>query len=780
MGTKKFLILLVLFFFSEIIFSAPVSIETAKNVANNWYFEKGEVAQKDISIENYLVEVKNNDTLFYVFNINTDGFVIVSAEDIVVPVLGYTFNGHYTKNNHPVQFDNFLANFKEQIIYAKKKKLMSSLENTQEWNRLSVAPTQLIKQKYEKAVPPLITTTWDQIFPYNNKCPLIGGQRCLVGCVAVAMAQVMKYHNYPLQGIGSYSYYDSGCAQTISANFGNTIYNWANMPNSLIGADSTKIGPTSKLLAQCGVSINTNYSLSGSGSCVADCPEALEKYFHYDTSANCIIKSSSPDSDTVWARIMRTELDSSRPIIYCGANAAGDTIHAFVMDGYQGTNYFHFNWGWEGSCNNYFYLNNLNPGSFNLTFDQGAVVGIKPLLRKPGWVVYDTSNSGLPNNDVNTIAIAGVTKWIGTWGSGVAKFDDSTWTVYDTSNSELPFDYINTIGITGPIKWIGTNGEGLAKFDDTHWTIYNWTNSDFPNDYVYAFALGTTVVWFATSYGVAKFDGTNWTSYNTNNSGLPFDWVISLAAEGTTVWIGTNGGGLAKFDGTNWTTYNISNSELPNNYVHALAIQGTALWIGTNGGLAKYDSTKWTVYNPGNSGLLDNRIRALAIKGTTVWVGTDVGGLTKFDGTNWTTYHTNNSGLPENDVQALAIEGTTVWIGTGGAGVASYTEQGIEEKSNIKNQILKLEIRKNPFVKSTIIRYTVPEYGTAGTSRSGGNTRLTIYDLSGRMLRILVNGEQKAGSYEINLESKELPTGAYFLMLNTDNTKLTKKIIIIK
>jgi hypothetical protein len=307
----------------------------------------------------------------------------------------------------------------------------------------------------------------------------------------------------------------------------------------------------------------------------------------------------------------------------------------------------------------------------------------------PEWIVYNTSNSGLPDNYVSAIAIDRVgNKWIGTWSRGLAKFDGANWRVYNTYNSGLPDDDVYAIAIDGEgNKWIGTWYGGLVKFDDVNWTVYNTSNSGLPDNYVWAIAIDAQGnKWIGTwNRGLAKFDGVNWTVYNTSNSGLPNNRVYAIAIDGQgNKWIGTYGGGLAKFDGTNWTVYKYRNSLLPSDTVLAIAIDGGGnILIGTRRGLAKFDGVKtWIVYDTSNSGLPNNRVYAIAIDGGgNIWIGT-YGGLAKFDGTNWTVYNTSNSGLPDNIVNAIAIDGQGIkWIGTGslwgGGGLAVYREGGV-------------------------------------------------------------------------------------------------------
>jgi ligand-binding sensor domain-containing protein len=297
------------------------------------------------------------------------------------------------------------------------------------------------------------------------------------------------------------------------------------------------------------------------------------------------------------------------------------------------------------------------------------------------WLVFNKYNSGLPINFVKAIFVdKSGTKWIGTYYEGLLKFDDVNWTVYNTSNSGLPSNYVNAIAIDGQgNKWIGT-GRGLAKFDGVNWTVYNTSNSGLPSNGILAIAIDEQGnKWIGTSDGLAKFDGVNWTVYNTSNSGLPYNYVLAIAIDGQgNKWIGTYGGGLAKFDGVRWTVYNTS-SGLPDNYVWAIAIDGQGnKWIGTGGGLAKFDGLNWTVYN---TRLPSNYVSAIAIDGQgNIWVGTKPyqdkyfdGGLVKFDGVNWTVYKTSNSGLPDNNVMAIAIDKQgNKWIGTTYGGLIKF------------------------------------------------------------------------------------------------------------
>lgn len=326
------------------------------------------------------------------------------------------------------------------------------------------------------------------------------------------------------------------------------------------------------------------------------------------------------------------------------------------------------------------------------------------------WEVYNKSNSGLPSNEVQTIAVdKSGNKWIGTLDAGMAKFNGSTWTVYNTSNSRLPNNNVVSIALDSlGNKWIGTANE-LVKYDDTNWTIYNVKNSGLPDNYVSAVSIDEQGnKWIGTIRGLAKFDDNNWTIYNSgqfsklknissitidaegnkwigtwfglfkfagssiqefsiSNSGLPADWVNSITMDGSGNKLIATTGGFVKYDGIKWQSFPSSGNNLPHNYVKAVAIDDAGnKWIGTGGGgLVKFDGNRWTVFNDSNSPIPNNNISAISCdRDGNAWIGAGTG-LAKFDGTNWTVYTSSNSGLPNNWVWSIAIDGAgNKWIGT--------------------------------------------------------------------------------------------------------------------
>ena len=331
----------------------------------------------------------------YIFNGNP-GFVVMAADDRVQPILGYSLTNAFVAEGMPENIRGWLQGYNDEIQYAVDNRISADAETTQLWKDLIEGNSKATKTTTE--VAPLIQTKWDQIQYYNLYCPAVGdgpSGRAYTGCVATAMAQIMKYWEYPSHGIGSHSY--TWSAQTLSANFGETTYDWSNMNYYYqsyyddLGAyhavgtpSSTEIEAVSTLMYHCGVSLNMSYggnSTGGSSASTAAVVDALKTYFNYSLSMDYKIKSNY--TNDAWIALVKAELDSDRPLQYRGSSGGGG--HSFICDGYDNSNNFHFNWGWAGWCNGFYSLGDLtttDPGSGggngNYTSDQGAIFGIRP------------------------------------------------------------------------------------------------------------------------------------------------------------------------------------------------------------------------------------------------------------------------------------------------------------------------------------------------------------------------------------------------------------------
>lgn len=320
-------------------------------------------------------------TCFYIFNEASGAFVIVAGDDIVQPVLAYSTERSFEPADLPINVAKWLEGYKTEILIALEYAEQASDETQAAWQSLLSGQGLSTSVSSERSVNPLVQTTWNQSPYYNAQCP--GGS--VTGCVATAMAQIMKFWNYPATGSGFHQYNHPQYG-TLSANFGATSYQWASMPNNVSGPNSS----VATLMYHCGVGVDMQYSPQVSGAWVIEdhspgtqnnAEYALKTYFGYQPSLNGVARANY--TQTQWINLLRGELDAGRPILHDGFGDGGG--HAFVCDGYDDNNYFHFNWGWAGAYDGYFTVNALNPsgtgtggGSGGYNSGQEAVIGIQP------------------------------------------------------------------------------------------------------------------------------------------------------------------------------------------------------------------------------------------------------------------------------------------------------------------------------------------------------------------------------------------------------------------
>ena len=224
------------------------------------------------------------------------------------------------------------------------------------------------------AVEPLLgNINYDQGTPYNNKCPYLNGGRAVTGCVATAMAQVMRYYQYPANGTGTFTY-TGGNDGARTINLEDYPFDWNNMLEEYQhGYTAKQADAVATLMLVCGASLSMNYSKDGSGANLAKMDGLLKNNFGYSKNVQFIstLNSSNPEETIYyWGEdVVRPELAAGHPLIFAGFPAMGQTGHCFVIDGYtvmDGEYYYHVNWGWGGVGNCYCLLTNLQePGGDN-------------------------------------------------------------------------------------------------------------------------------------------------------------------------------------------------------------------------------------------------------------------------------------------------------------------------------------------------------------------------------------------------------------------------------
>ena len=306
----------------------------------------------------YTGSSNRGEACFYAFNAGDEGFVIVSADDRFRPIVGYSDEGPFETENMSPE----LAFYLEKIIEARTSRSAVLFDDTeQEWQ--SVATTgRMLSRNGGRGVDYICTTKWNQDSPYNLYAPEAGngpGGRCYAGCVATAMSQVMKRWDYPTQGSGSHSYYCQGYGMQ-SADFGATTYDWEHMPDRLTGASQQEIEAVALFMYHCGVAVDMQFSPSGSGANSWDVPDAIERYFSYSNHAS--LKMRDYYSLANWQNMLKESHDIGWPVYYSGFSNSGG--HAFVCDGYDDSDLFHFNWGWGGSSDGWFVIDEIDYASW--------------------------------------------------------------------------------------------------------------------------------------------------------------------------------------------------------------------------------------------------------------------------------------------------------------------------------------------------------------------------------------------------------------------------------
>lgn len=412
---KRIITLLLLLSSFGVAFGKSIDEKTANLVGKNFLTNRTNLSafKNGVSLElSYISASKenNNSTLikacnyFYVFNVlHGNGFVIVSADDNVQPILGYSDEANFNASNIPKNTQKWFELYKNQIRYIIQKNLSPSSDIVSNWNDLLSGQVPNNNAGKKGAVNPLLQTKWDQGQYYNELCPYdnAASERVVTGSVATAMAQIMKFWNYPASGTGYHSYFHNKYG-TLSANFANTYYDWSTMPN-IVDYPRNELAT---IMFHCGVSVDMNYDIASNGGSGAyliaagshlanNSETALKTYFGYKASLKGVKKSDYTEQQ--WIAMLKTELDAGRPILHSGAGSHGG--HCFVADGYDNNNFFHFNWGWGGSSDGFFNVNALNPGTIGIgggtggfNSDQEAVIGIEPPSSTPTSILNLTAD----------------------------------------------------------------------------------------------------------------------------------------------------------------------------------------------------------------------------------------------------------------------------------------------------------------------------------------------------------------------------------------------------
>ena len=384
---RKFYLTLCLLAAFGSLMAGPVDQQKAQKLGAK-FLSTTTISERNADIQLNLVSaaLNRNAIDYYVFNVsNGEGFVIVAGDDRVKPILAYSTKGKFDPNDVADGFQFTLDGFREEIQYVREHNLSATPDITAEWRRVNETGSLNRSGSTRTVVEPLCQTIWNQNYPFNSQCPEDpdgNGGHVYAGCVATAMAQVMKFHDWPDHGTGSHSYHPQGYAQQ-NANFGETEYHFELMPLAL---DSTSTEEEIFYIAQfqhhCGIAVNMQYSPDGSGAYSDDVPPALRNYFRYNCDNHVSNYNFWPGmgySNEEWGNMLKNGgLDEGLPLYYSGSDDSGAGGHAFVCDGYDENDYFHFNWGWSGRDDAWCPIGALNTTKYAFNMMNGFTGHIIP------------------------------------------------------------------------------------------------------------------------------------------------------------------------------------------------------------------------------------------------------------------------------------------------------------------------------------------------------------------------------------------------------------------
>lgn len=421
---KRTILSLLAFMVVMVVWADDITAQQALQQAQSFIQQRETVGSRPKRIKGSpmkLTMVKQVSGL-YLFNINDNGgFVIVSNDDRTRPILGFSDSGAIDPDNMPSNMRAWLQGYADEIAWAKQHNIATVTNVGKATSTGPVNAPRRVGSHSTKSIAPLVSTTWNQDAPYNNMTPYYsvdqstgsvsysstgGTYHCATGCVATAMAQVMKYHEWPKNSTTSIPLYQWGNAGITLSSLSATTFDWDNMLDSYSGSYTTaQANAVATLMKYCGWSVKMNYGPS-SGSNTDKVAEALRDYFDYNSTTTQFVSRSFYNA-AKWADLIYYELAHNRPVVYGGQSSGGG--HEFVCDGYKyedSTDFFHINWGWGGQSDEYFVLSALDPDSQGIGgssstdgfhYGQDAVIGIQPSTSSG-------STANITPNDINLTA----------------------------------------------------------------------------------------------------------------------------------------------------------------------------------------------------------------------------------------------------------------------------------------------------------------------------------------------------------------------------------------
>ncbi len=421
------ILIVVLFFVTTITFGQQLSKDEAEKLITNFVELKSKTDFKILEIYAYK-EMEVPD--FYIAYFYPYGFVILANEKKSYPILAYSFNSGIDLENIPPAVLGKLDQYEFIIDFYRNTTKTPREEIKLAWKKLEEDYSLSESREF---VDPLINTSWNQNRYYNDYCPVDSSVypnmnfHTPAGCVAIAMAQLIKYHEHPLRGNGDECYnaspYGEQCAY-----FDIQDYLYDQMPDELNDYNDE----IARLIYHCGVSVEMGYGTYGSYAFMPDVEYALVDHFRYRDEINREFKSNYEIDE--WANMLISDIDMGLPVVMCGSGVNG--THAFICEGYDEDGLFHFNWGWGGSFDGYFEIGNLNPGPYHFDENQEGFFNVIPLITGIEDENIDTEFVVYPNPADEYFNISG---WMGNTILRVEIFDINGELVKSFSNSDQSF-----------------------------------------------------------------------------------------------------------------------------------------------------------------------------------------------------------------------------------------------------------------------------------------------------------------------------------------------------
>lgn len=377
MKYRFFLSVLISIFSCSFLQAKKIDIRKAEIVAGNWAQSENRLkSSKAVNVELVFTErgatartsVSEDVVYYYVFNVNdNNGYVIVAGDDVIVPIIGYSSYGRFEADDLPENMKYWLNELQKEIEYVSELNIDQNDEIKAKWD--SYLSGELNSLRLSRPALPLLQTKWGQTGVYSLLCPLFetdgGYYRTATGCVATAMAQIMKHYEWPNEGVGQSIPYTTPSLNLMVPSVDFSVeYKWELMSDTYpnIGAKDPE-NAMSTLMYHCAVSVGTDFRTifeGGSGAENLSPAKAWTTFFDYDRSIQSKYRTYYTNSR--WDAMLMYEIDAGRPVYYSGTDDDG-LGHAFICDGYDGSGLFHFNWGWGGLHDDaYFVSSVLNPG----------------------------------------------------------------------------------------------------------------------------------------------------------------------------------------------------------------------------------------------------------------------------------------------------------------------------------------------------------------------------------------------------------------------------------